>query len=276
MVIYTAQPQPEDEAKSHRLDNYRFYQAAQLATPLGSAVHTFHFETLRKQHFRVDYPSSLYKLVYCFEGYAENFCGGTKIRSFQKGKALFYRTHPDTYSSQLKSDTRFQIVHLHLSQPMVDQLETLLSQPLREVEIEIPIPPSSYELLNINRILDCCRPDLVDLYVEKTVFDQLYYFFGYLRSHICTILPVHFDAQTANANLLKNITISYEFMGDSSGYRIAPLRQWEVLQKLVDLIREKCLEPYISRVYDFEEIPLSHQAMEQGHTTGKMIVAVKA
>jgi NADPH:quinone reductase len=100
---------------------------------------------------------------------------------------------------------------------------------------------------------------------------------GYLSpgGHICTILPVYFDAQTGNTNLLKNITISYEFMGASSVYRIAPFRQREVLRKLVDLIREKRLDPYISRIYAFEEISLAHQVMEQGHTTGKIIVAVK-
>jgi AraC-like DNA-binding protein len=177
MIIYHAPTQPRPESKSHLLDNYRFYQASQVTTAVGSAVHTFHFETLSKQHLRVDYPSSFYKLVYCFDGYAENFCGRTKIRSFQKGKALFYRTHPDTYSSRLKSDTRFQVVHLHLSQPMVDQLEVLFAQPFREVEIEIPIPPSSHELLNTSRMLDSCRPELADLFVEKIIFDQLYSFF---------------------------------------------------------------------------------------------------
>lgn len=94
------------------------------------------------------------------------------------------------------------------------------------------------------------------------------------NGHICTILPVHFDATTAYANLLKNITISYEFMG--STYPLEPYRQRTVLDHLKKHLANGTLLPHISRVYSFEDLPLAHLELEQGHTIGKILVKVRS
>ncbi|MGN6645148.1 MAG: quinone oxidoreductase family protein [Cytophaga sp.] len=94
-----------------------------------------------------------------------------------------------------------------------------------------------------------------------------------LRSggHICTILPVSFDAATGYANLLKNISISYEFMNVSG----ATGRHRTILKKLVEMIDNKQLVPHISAIYGFEDIDKAHIQMEGKHTMGKILIRVQ-
>jgi NADPH:quinone reductase len=90
--------------------------------------------------------------------------------------------------------------------------------------------------------------------------------------HICTILPVSFDAATGYTNLLKNIDISYEFMNVSgtSG------RHRTILHELVKMIDSKQLVPHISAVYGFDAIDQAHLQMEGKHTMGKIVVKVQS
>jgi len=92
-----------------------------------------------------------------------------------------------------------------------------------------------------------------------------------IGGHICTVLPVSIDPAAGYANLLKNINISYEFMGVSG----ATGRHRTILNELVTLIEKKQLVPYVSEVFDFEDIDKAHLRIEEKHTIGKIVIKVQ-
>ncbi len=114
----------------------------------------------------------------------------------------------------------------------------------------------------------------VDLILDTVGGDTFLQSLEYLsvNGHICTILPISFDAITGYANLLKNITISYEFMGVSGStgkHRI-------ILDYLIDLIERKHLVPHIAEIFDFTELAHAHEYIEKKHTIGKILINVAA
>lgn len=115
-------------------------------------------------------------------------------------------------------------------------------------------------------------PLIFDTVGGSTFIDSLNYLSP--GGHICTILPVSFDSSVGNSNLVKNITLSYEFMGASAAYGLAPNRQREILSKLVESIDQKKLIPNVSKVFEFDQIAEAHELIEQRHTTGKIVITV--
>ncbi|MGG7665152.1 quinone oxidoreductase family protein [Dyadobacter sp. BHUBP1] len=96
------------------------------------------------------------------------------------------------------------------------------------------------------------------------------------NGHICTILPVAVGEQQGYQLLLKNITLSYQFMGGRRRHN-APEQdnhQGQVLQKLVEMVEAGQLRPHVSKIYDWHDLAQAHEEMERGHATGKLVVQV--
>ncbi|MEX0773866.1 MAG: AraC family transcriptional regulator [Balneolales bacterium] len=174
MKIYTSYPDKITVRKEHQTKLYNGYIESSLKTKSGAGIYSYRFKTTSHCSLKVDYPTSFYKLVLCFDGYSESYLGGKKLYSFKKGKAVFYNTLPGTYHSNLEADTRFNIVHLHLPHTMVEELRILAPRLFREPVIEIPLPKQSFSLLNINRDLSYFGDELTDLFLEKTILEQMY------------------------------------------------------------------------------------------------------
>ncbi|WP_161597120.1 quinone oxidoreductase family protein [Dyadobacter flavalbus] len=94
-----------------------------------------------------------------------------------------------------------------------------------------------------------------------------------ITGHICTILPVSTNAQEGYQLLLKNITVSYQFMGGPSRNPLNN-RQGIILKRLVEMTEGGTLRPHVSKVYPLKELALAHEQIETGHTTGKIIIRV--
>lgn len=92
--------------------------------------------------------------------------------------------------------------------------------------------------------------------------------------HICTILPVAVDEQQGYRLLLKNITLSYQFMGGVGSTGDQVNRQGQVLQKLVEMAERGQLRPHVSKIYDWHDLARAHEEMERGHVTGKLVVRI--
>ncbi|QDH81178.1 zinc-binding dehydrogenase [Echinicola soli] len=122
------------------------------------------------------------------------------------------------------------------------------------------------------KVLEITGQKGVDLILDTVGNDTFVSSLGCLRpaGHICTILPVHYDALTGYENLLNNRTISYEYMGMSASSG----RHREILKKLVGLIQKNELAPLVSEVYPFDQIHKAHEAIETGHTQGKIVIKV--
>lgn len=95
------------------------------------------------------------------------------------------------------------------------------------------------------------------------------------NGHICTILPGAVSEPDGYRLLLKNVTLSYQFMGGPL-QRPEGNRQGQVLAKLANLISEGSLQPVVSEMYDWHHLPAAHQALETGHTTGKIVIRVSS
>ncbi|WP_031529073.1 quinone oxidoreductase family protein [Dyadobacter crusticola] len=108
--------------------------------------------------------------------------------------------------------------------------------------------------------------------VGGATFKQCIEYAAY-NGKICTILPVATDEREGYRLLLKNTTLSYQFMGGPL-QNPADNRQGKILEKLVALVESGALQTHISGVYALEELPLAHEQMEKGHTIGKLVVRV--
>lgn len=94
------------------------------------------------------------------------------------------------------------------------------------------------------------------------------------NGHICTILPVAVDEQQGYQLLLKNITLSYQFMGGRRDAGQQENVQGKVLQKLVEMVECGQLRPHVSKIYDWHDLARAHEEMERGHVMGKLVVRV--
>lgn len=98
------------------------------------------------------------------------------------------------------------------------------------------------------------------------------------NGHICTILPVAVDEQQGYQLLLKNITLSYQFMDGRRPGRPNAAQQeschGQVLQKLVEMVECGQLRPHVSKIYDWHDLAQAHEEMERGHVMGKLVVRV--
>lgn len=177
MEIYTSYHDRINTLKNHHTGLYSYYKESKWKSKSGSGLYSYRFKTEDHYLLNVDYTSGFYKLVFCFDGYSESFVGNQKKYSFEKGRALLYTTFPATYSSKLETNTRFNVVHLHLSHTMVKELQTLFPDLLREEVIEIPLPPQSYSLLQLDKNTPQQSPQLRELFLEKTIYEQVYGFF---------------------------------------------------------------------------------------------------
>lgn len=93
------------------------------------------------------------------------------------------------------------------------------------------------------------------------------------NGHICTILPVTASETEGYQLLLKNITLSYQFMGGPL-QKPGNNQQGIVLRRLVEMVESGTLSPLVSKVYPLEKLALAHQQMETGRTMGKIIIRV--
>jgi NADPH2:quinone reductase len=108
--------------------------------------------------------------------------------------------------------------------------------------------------------------------VGGSTFSQCLNYAAY-NGHICSILPVAIDPQEGYRLLLKNITLSYQFMG---GLLQDPAnnRQGIVLKKLIEMTEGGILQPNVTGNYSLEQLALAHEHLETGHTMGKVIIRV--
>jgi len=72
-----------------------------------------------------------------------------------------------------------------------------------------------------------------------------------------------------------NATLIFEFMGAPGIYGVRPESRGEILAAAAALVDQGKLEPHVSRVLSFDEIPEGHRLLEAGHVTGKLVVRVK-
>ncbi|WP_439556886.1 quinone oxidoreductase family protein [Dyadobacter sp.] len=106
--------------------------------------------------------------------------------------------------------------------------------------------------------------------VGGSTFSQCIDYAAY-NGHICSILPVSIDAQEGYRLLLKNITLSYQFMGGPL-QNPSQNRQHIILKRLVEMVENGTLQPNVSKVYPLEDLAKAHEEMETGHTIGKIII----
>lgn len=73
----------------------------------------------------------------------------------------------------------------------------------------------------------------------------------------------------------KNATLHLEFMGIPPIYGIDIESHGEILQTAGELADAGKLEPHVQEVIALDQVPDAHRQLEEGHTTGKIVVRVK-
>ncbi|MEZ5105012.1 MAG: helix-turn-helix transcriptional regulator [Draconibacterium sp.] len=158
-------------------ENYSFYNELHHSNLLGSSIHFYNFHTKKELKLEVDYSDSLYKIVLCINGYSETFKNKNHLYSFKQGKTLLYKANSNSYQSKLKDNTLFNVVHLHFSKHLTEEIKQLYSGLLSDEVIELPISPNNIELLKTIGNSDKTNSPLFGLLLEKILLEQLYSFF---------------------------------------------------------------------------------------------------
>ncbi len=108
-------------------ENYSFYNELHHSNLLGSSIHFYNFHTKKELKLEVDYSDSFFKIVLCINGYSETFKNKNHLYSFKQGKTLLYKANSNSYQSKLKDNTLFNVVHLHFSQHLTEEIKQLHS-----------------------------------------------------------------------------------------------------------------------------------------------------
>ncbi|WP_215226845.1 helix-turn-helix domain-containing protein [Echinicola shivajiensis] len=154
-------------------NNYQFYKELSFSNLLGSSIHFYNFHTIDALELEVDYTESFFKLVLCINGYSETFSNKKRIYTFNEGKTLLYNTHSNVYHSKLKHDTLFNVIHLHFSKRLAEEINQLHNGIFNNEVIELPIVPNNLELLNSITKMDETNNSFSGLMIEKILLDQL-------------------------------------------------------------------------------------------------------
>jgi len=97
-----------------------------------------------------------------------------------------------------------------------------------------------------------------------------------VNGHVVTILGGSTDlAGRGQALLIRNVTISYEFMGVPTAHEIEPERPGEILRTIARLVDAGSLRPEVRHRFALERLPDAHAQSETGRTIGKISVTVR-
>jgi AraC-like DNA-binding protein len=154
----------------------QFYTETSYSNILGSAIHSFHFKTQESLTFQVNYQESIHKMVLCLDGFSKNYQKHNHRYSFEAGKALLYKTNTDTYLSEIRKDTEYNLIHLHFSQTMMEEMKQLSANIFKENIMEIPMFFAQIQLFKDLERFQNTNASLASLLIEKTMLDQLFAF----------------------------------------------------------------------------------------------------
>ncbi|KQS27892.1 AraC family transcriptional regulator [Dyadobacter sp. Leaf189] len=154
---------------------YRHYEQSPVTGSLASHVHWFDFKTRRAHQLSVSYPGPLYKLVLCVAGNSRSVPKTSGEYGFTTGKALFYKTEEDPYTSLLPADTAFKVIHIHLSDPHLallhNELPQLFEKPVQAMSLSADCAAEFVRL----KVISKENPGLLRLFEEKLISDQLFH-----------------------------------------------------------------------------------------------------
>ncbi|WP_031529074.1 helix-turn-helix domain-containing protein [Dyadobacter crusticola] len=152
---------------------YRYYEQSEQL-PATSRIHWFDFHTTRAHTLHVSYPEKFYKMVLCIAGKSQSAPRFSQGYEFSTGQALFYQTDVEPYKAALPADTRFKIIHIHLSEEhialLASQVPMLFDQPVKTMRLSEECAGAFLQLKNIAKE----SPGLLRLFEEKLITDQLF------------------------------------------------------------------------------------------------------
>jgi AraC-like DNA-binding protein len=151
---------------------YSYYEQSESAATSG--VHWFDFQTNEAHTLNVSYPASFYKIVLCIAGESRSAPRHSLEYGFKAGQALFYRTEEGPYQAALPGDTRFKVIHIHLSDAHVAMLQRdapiVFDTRLRMSDLSAECAHVFLQLKNLSQE----NPGLLRLFEEKLVTEQLF------------------------------------------------------------------------------------------------------
>lgn len=187
---------------------YSHYTEKQHKGLEGSYLYAYDFHTKNAHKLQVDYEKEVYKMVFCFKGYSDTYIGKQKQYTFTQGKMLLYKTLPHSYTSVLKSNLEYQIVHLHLNPQLIGNVKEQFPKLFESPILGVSIPVTSYRLWRDVQGAPISQ-NLQSLLVEKIVYEQLY--------HITTVLNQTRTLHTSDADL-KKLADAKHILDHANGY----------------------------------------------------------
>ena len=154
----------------------QFYKETNHAGMLDSSLHTFHFKTQESLLLQVNYQKSFYKMVLCLNGFSQSYQHKKQMYSFNAGKALLYKTNTETYLSELKENTEYNLIHLHFSPTMMEEINQFSAKAFNGNTMEMSMSPAQAALFKNPDHFRDVHPALSNMLIEKTMLDQLYTF----------------------------------------------------------------------------------------------------
>ena len=93
-----------------------------------------------------------------------------------------------------------------------------------------------------------------------------------MNGQVVTITPSRV-LKKGTSFLVKNLTIHYEFMGVATAFGIDIQSQGKKLQKLINMVSNDWLKPYIGNRFSISQLSSAHKIQESGETIGKILIS---
>lgn len=93
-----------------------------------------------------------------------------------------------------------------------------------------------------------------------------------VNGQVVTITPSRVLKQ-GTTFLVKNLTIHYEFMGTATVFGIDIESQGGKLQRLIDMVSNDKLKPYIGNKFSISQLSSAHKIQESGEALGKILIS---
>lgn len=96
-----------------------------------------------------------------------------------------------------------------------------------------------------------------------------------IDGRLVTIVGVPADAPVDRLKL-KSASVHLEFMGAATMFGVRPQRQGQTLRTVTELVEAGRLAPHVSHSFPLADLAAAHRQQETGHTTGKIVIALRS
>jgi len=130
----------------------------------------------------------------------------------------------------------------------------------------------------VGEVLDWTEGAGVDVALDLVGGETFFKTFSCVRFYGTVVATLRPDPNTTDWTeaRLRNLRIAWELMLTPMYYDLVDVQAHhrEILEQCADLMEKKKLKMHITKTFPLERAADAHRAIEEGHTTGKIVLSI--